>query len=360
MLVTRRLFLGAASAGLAGLGGILSDRTAFAAETELFAAAWMEHGTAGFSILDGDGNELTSVPLPDRGHDVASDRAGRWAVAFARRPGNFAVAVDRSGRAEPVAFTTPEDRHFFGHGVFSPDGRLLWATENDFDNVAGMIGVYDVAAGFRCIGEFPSYGIDPHELILMPDGRTLCIANGGIETHPDFGRAKLNLAAMEPSIVFVDTTNGELLEKHAPPPELSRLSTRHMDIDGRGNVWVGCQYEGPGSDRPPLILRVTRGEGYREIMLPEADQAGLANYIGSVAANRAEGVIAVTSPHGNCALLIDAATGNLSRRVEETDVCGVAARGGSFLLSSGEGRFGEARFGRSWDNHIARLPATKG
>ncbi len=25
------------------------------------------------------------------------------------------------------------------------------------------------------------------------DGRTLAIANGGIETHPDFGRAELNI-----------------------------------------------------------------------------------------------------------------------------------------------------------------------
>ena len=32
----------------------------------------------------------------------------------------------------------------------------------------------------------------------------LFIANGGIETHPDLGRMKLNLHQMEPSIAFVD------------------------------------------------------------------------------------------------------------------------------------------------------------
>lgn len=354
MIMTRRLFLGTATAGLAGLSGLLPE-PALAAGKDLYAAAWMQNGGAGFSILDGDGAELITVSLPDRGHDVATDGTGRWAVGFARRPGTFAVAVDRTRDSAPIAFSTPEDRHFFGHGVFSPDNRLLYATENDFDNAAGMIGIYDVAAGFSRIGEFPSYGIDPHELILMPDGKTLCIANGGIETHPDFGRAKLNLASMEPSVVFVDTGSGELLEKHTPPPELFRLSTRHMDIDAQGNVWVGCQYEGPETDEPPLLLRVTKGEGYKPVMLPDEARHGLANYVGSVAANRAEHRLVITSPHGNCALVIDTVSGNLVKKIEEANVCGAAAQGAGFLLSSANGDFGRAKLGRSWDNHIARL-----
>ncbi|WP_158285752.1 DUF1513 domain-containing protein [Pseudohoeflea suaedae] len=354
MIMTRRLFIGTATAGLAGLSGLL-PKPAIAAGKDLFAAAWIQNGGAGFSILDGDGNELTSVSLPDRGHDVATDRAGRWAVAFARRPGTFAVAVDRQNGSEPIPFSTPEDRHFFGHGVFSPDGRVLYATENDYDNAAGMIGIYDVTAGFNRIGEFPSYGIDPHELILMPGGKTLCIANGGIETHPDFGRAKLNLASMEPSVVFVDIESGELLEKHTPPADLFRLSTRHMDIDAAGNVWVGCQYEGPETDEPPLLLRVTMGEGYKPIMLPDQARHGLANYVGSVAANRSENRLVITSPHGNCALVLDTRSGNLVERIAEKNVCGAVAQGSGFLLSSAEGDFGEAKLGRSWDNHIARL-----
>ena len=354
MIMTRRFFIGTATAGLAGLSGLLPEPV-LAADKDLFAAAWIQNGGAGFSILDGDGNELTSVSLPDRGHDVATDRVGRWAVAFARRPGTFAVAVDRQNGSEPIPFSTPEDRHFFGHGVFSPDGRLLYATENDYDNAAGMIGIYDVTAGFNRIGEFPSYGIDPHELILMPDGKTLCIANGGIETHPDFGRAKLNLASMEPSVVFVDIESGELLEKHTPPADLFRLSTRHMDMDAGGNVWVGCQYEGPETDEPPLLLRVTKGEGYKPIMLPDEARHGLANYVGSVAANRTENRLVITSPHGNCALVLDTKSGNLVEKIEEKNVCGAVAQGAGFLLSSAEGDFGTAKLGRSWDNHIARL-----
>ncbi|MGT2465595.1 DUF1513 domain-containing protein [Mesorhizobium atlanticum] len=30
----------------------------------------------------------------------------------------------------------------------------------------------------------------PHELLLLGDGRTLAIANGGIETHPDIWQGR--------------------------------------------------------------------------------------------------------------------------------------------------------------------------
>ena len=47
-----------------------------------------------------------------------------------------------------------------------------------------MIGVRDAQDGYRQIGELPSDGIGPHEATLMPDGKTLVVANGGIRTHP--------------------------------------------------------------------------------------------------------------------------------------------------------------------------------
>lgn len=354
---SRRLFLAGSAAGLAAVSGLLPVGAAQTqAARDLFAAAWLKGGTAGFSILDGNGAVLRTVALPDRGHDVAADAGGRWAVAFARRPGTFAVAVDRTRNAEPVLFTAPDGRHFFGHGVFSADGKLLYATENDYETAEGVIGVYVVADGFRRVGEFPSFGIDPHELLLMPDGRTLVVANGGIETHPDFGRAKLNLSTMQPSMVFIDTATGALIEKHTLPTNLSRLSTRHIDIDAREHVWIGCQWEGGDGERPPLVMKLARGDGLTPLTLHDGPQARLANYVGSVAVNRAEGHLAVTSPHGNCAIIIDTATGNVLRLVDDTDVCGVAARGPDFLLSSGEGRFGDTRQDFSFDNHIARLP----
>ena len=100
--------------------------------------------------------------LPDRGHDVTWSPVTGQAVVFARQPGTFAVIFDATGRSAPQTLSSVPGRHFFGHGAFSPDGRLLYATENDFDNARAVVGVYDVGGGFARIGEFDTQGVGAH------------------------------------------------------------------------------------------------------------------------------------------------------------------------------------------------------
>lgn len=326
-----------------------------------FAAAYKDSdGRFGVALLADDGTICARVALPDRGHDIACDRAARRAVAFARRPGYFAVVFDLNRRAEPVTIQAGPGRHFFGHGVFSPDGRLLYATENDFEAARGLIGVYDATDGFRRVGEFDTHGMDPHELLLMPDGRTLAVANGGIETHPDFGRAKLNLATMQPSLVFLDRIHGTLVEKHRLAADLHQLSIRHMAIDGAGWCWFGCQYEGATGDAPPLVGLARPGDAIRLLDLPGKAWAGFGNYVGSVACNRVTDRVAVTSPRGNLLATFDAASGRLVGRKRLNEVCGLAAQAGGFFATTGTGDIRPARGAPGhvnlvWDNHVLRL-----
>ncbi len=177
-----------------------------------------------------------------------------------------------------------------------------------------MVGVYDATDGFSRIGEFPTHGVGPHEMLLMPDGRTLAVANGGIETHPDFGRAKLNLPTMQPSLVFLDRENGALLESHRLPPSLHQLSIRHMAIAADGHVWFGCQHEGPQSEQPALVGVARPGEELALVDMPRDVLSGLRNYVGSVAANVEAGTVAVSSPQGNNLVILDASAGRWSRQ----------------------------------------------
>lgn len=328
----------------------------------MFATAYQSlDGAYGVALLDPDGKMLRSIDLPDRGHDVTFDRVSGRAVAFARQPGTFALVFDRGGAAPPKTIASVEGRHFYGHGVFSPDGRLLYATENDYEAARGMVGVYDTTDAFRRVGEFSTHGVGPHDMLLCGDGRTLVVANGGIETHPDFGRAELNLTTMKPSLVFLDRLTGDLLERHELPPGLHQLSIRHMDVDAAGTVWFGCQHRGPDSERPSLVGRARRGERFELIPLPPEPLSRLRNYVGSVAANRDAGTVALSSPHGNALLVLDAADGSVvvSRTLEE--VCGIAPEAGGFLASTGTGRLVTPegvdliRADCAWDNHMLRI-----
>ncbi|WP_407941222.1 DUF1513 domain-containing protein [Mesorhizobium xinjiangense] len=360
-LIERRDFLKAAGAGFFAA---MAPRAALAtiAADAVFATAYKDRqGGFGVAVLSEDARLLHTVPLPDRGHDITSDPVSGRSVAFARRPGQFAVVFDHRGGSPPQTIAAAPGRHFFGHGVFSPDGRLLYATENDFEAAAGLIGIYDATEGFKRVGEFPTHGMDPHEVLMMPGGRTLAIANGGIETHPDFGRAKLNLATMEPSLVFVDRETGDLVEKHSLAADLHQLSIRHMDIDGSGRVWFGCQYEGPATDRPQLIGTARPGEEGKLVALPADIVGGFRNYIGSVAANRQAGTVAVSSPQGNRLVVIEAKGGKVLSDQAMTEVCGLAPEDAGFMATTGTGaiapagRKTESLPGYVWDNHLLRI-----
>jgi hypothetical protein len=362
-LIDRRDFLRAA-----GVTFLSSLAPAAFAETlaadAVFATAYQRRdGAYGAAILSEAGKILHTIDLPDRGHGIAYDPVSGRSVVFARQPGTFFVAFDPAGRTPPITVESVAGRHFFGHGVFSPDGKLLYATENDFDNAAGMIGVYDARNGFARIGEFPTYGVGPHELLLLGDKSTIAIANGGIETHPDFGRAKLNLPTMKPSYVLVDRETGHLIEKHELPPALHQLSIRHMDTDETGAVWFGCQHEGPATERPALVGRAVRGKELELIGMPEDVLSGFRNYIGSVAANRDAGTIAVTSPQGNSYAVIEAASQKVVAVERLTEVCGVAPDHSGFMVTTGTGTIVEFD-GKSsedaehvWDNHVLRIEA---
>ena len=359
--IDRRDFLRAAGVGIMAAMAPSAWSKTLAADA-VFATAFVKRdGSYGAAVLSEAGEVLHAIDLPDRGHDVTFDRVSGRSVVFARQPGTFAVVFDHTGRDKPLTIACVTGRHFFGHGVFSVDGALLYATENDFDSAAGVVGVYDARAKFSRIGEFPTYGMGPHELLLLGDGRTLAIANGGIETHPDFGRAELNIATMKPSYVLVDRITGDLVEKHELPPALHQLSIRHMDIDRSGTVWFGCQYRGPGTERPLLVGRAARGKDLQLMDMPQDVLSGFRNYIGSVAANPVAGTVAVSSPEGNSLAVIDAASGRIVTAKALVEVCGVAPDGSGFMATTGAGEIVEAggttrsELDYVWDNHMLRI-----
>ncbi|MCB1498502.1 MAG: DUF1513 domain-containing protein [Bauldia sp.] len=358
MAIDRRRFL----ASIAAVGALPFATLTRADGAPTFIAARMD-GSNAFSVavLDLAGDVLFIEELDARAHDIAVSPDRATAVVFARRPGWFALAIDLAGRQRVASFAPPAGRHFYGHGFFSADGRLLYATENDWDGERGVLGVYDPAASYARIGELETGGIEPHEAMLLSDGRTIAIANGGIATNPDFGRTKLNLATMAPSLVYLDAATGDVLERAELPTSLHQLSIRHMAEAADGSVWFGGQYEGAETDVVDLVGAHRRGGQPTLVTAAPDAYSGMRQYVGAVAANRDGTRIAATSPVGGRMLVFDVATGNVVSIRDVADVCGVTGDGGDFFSSDGRGRLwrGETLLSEdpsvAWDNHIRRI-----
>ncbi len=310
--------------------------------------------------LDGTGRILGEFPLPGRGHGVAVSRDGRRAVAFARRPGRFAIPFDPATMRPSAPLPLPANRHFYGHGLFSADGERLLTSQNDFDAGRGVLAVHDVRRDHRRIGEFATHGIGPHECLLSDDGRSAVIANGGILTHPDYPRRKLNLDSMDSTLVRLDLASGDLLARASLPPALYQLSMRHLAATPDGATWFCCQHEGVATEQPPLIGRWDRNGEIRLIDLPAAVTRLMRNYAGSIAATPDGRRIAVTSPRGGIIVVLDGRSGAFLESISLPDTCGIAPSGDGFMATAGTGTVllggkTDAHPDIAWDNHMVML-----
>ncbi|MEP5730177.1 MAG: DUF1513 domain-containing protein [Sulfitobacter sp.] len=350
----RRQFLG----GLLAAGLIPPPSWADAGSPAFLSAAAKPDGSFVLCGIAADMQIRFELALPARGHAAAAHPSRPEAVAFARRPGTFAVVIDCVTGRQKARLTTPEGRHFYGHGAFSAEGDLLYTTENDYEVGRGRIGVWDVRKGYARVDEWDSGGIGPHDIKRLPGAETLVVANGGIDTHPDTGRTKLNIPTMAPNITYLD--NGTVLDTKVLPRGMHKNSIRHLAVSPKGQVAFGMQWQG---DEPPTTLVGVHqlGGDLRFMNAPATDLRDMQSYVGSIAFSADRKTIAVTSPRGGVLQLFDAEAGHLIRSMPFEDVCGVAPLDSRFVASSGNGGMYQIsdeagthlqQVNRAWDNHL--------
>jgi hypothetical protein len=302
-------------------------------------------------VADSAGMPLRQIALPARGHGVASNSVLHHAVAFARRPGTFFQVFDYQTGESIKLRVADKNRHYYGHGVYSNDGQWLYATEGERGSSRGIIGVYDVVAGYEKVAEFSQFGLGPHEVIVMPDD-TLAIGVGGVHTN---GREPLNIASMKPSLSYLDR-NGELIEQVGLAD--NKLSIRHLAHDGSKTVLCGQQYRGEPDEYPSLLAMHTQGKALTPLKGEPEQWARFNHYIASIAAT--DEWILATSPRGNCYGIWSKHTQQLVELSPLPDASGVVVQGDEFRVSSGAGSVVSqaspgnkvtARSGVQWDNH---------
>ncbi len=373
--LTRRSFLLAGGAGLlatvplarAGLRAVHRRDEIFLSASD--DAAGRHYVTA----CDLHGRALFSVEVETRCHGVAlhASQPGR-AIVVARRPGTLAYDVDVHAGAVRRRLESASDRHFYGHAAFSRDGRVLFTSENDIPHGRGVVAVRD-ADDLRVLAEIPTYGVGPHEILALPDGHTLAIANGGLVTDLADGKQRrrdLNIPEMDPSLVFVDVRDGRLLEQARPDDHFA--SVRHLALAPDGTVAVAMQYEGPETNPYPVLGLHRGGAAIASVAAPRELRVRMQRYAASVCV-APTGVAAVTCPRGDTVALFSTASGELVESHAVRDAGGVTTTtdGTRFLVTTGAGemhvfdartgtRVGDAERNAEirWDNHAVTTTRT--
>ena len=350
-MATRRAFLaGLAASALPRMTWADAGNPAYLAAAKLPDESYALHG------LSTAGTTLFTLPLPARGHAACAHPTRAQAVAFARRPGTYALVLDAVTGTIAHRLTPPDGRQFNGHGAFSADGAVLFTSEQVASGSAGRLGLWDTATYTR-MGEVATGGIGPHDVRLLPGGG-LVVANGGIETDAT-DRTKLNIPSMQPNLAYL-SANGVIDDIITLDQTLHQNSIRHLALCDGGTAFA-MQWEGDAAETPPLFGLHRPGQKPQLFALPEIDAPAMKNYAGSIAVSG--DVIALTSAHGGVVARF-ALDGTPQPLITRADASGVAPHEGGFLLSDGQGAVSllstdglqplttEAL---AWDNHLIAL-----
>lgn len=356
-MTTRRGFL----ASLMAASALPSLSWADAGNPAYLAAAKMADGSFALHGLTAGGATVFAIPLPARGHAATAHPTRPEAVAFARRPGTYAVILDCVSGAVLSRLAPPEDSQFNGHGSYSRNGAVLYTSEVIAATSEGRIGLWDAGNSYRRVGSWPSGGIGPHDLKRLPGSDTLVVANGGIRTDPQ-DRTKLNIETMRPNLAYLDGS-GTIIDLIELPSDYRQNSIRHLAVTADSTVAFALQWEGDPAEPAPLLGLHRHGTAPILCAVPESEMFVMQGYAGSIAFDRAGQEVAITSSHGG-AVQIYGRDGGFLAGLPRPDASGIAAAETGFVLTDGFGVVSSitdhalrpmTSGSALWDNHLVAL-----
>ncbi|MCK5902594.1 MAG: DUF1513 domain-containing protein [Cocleimonas sp.] len=343
-----------------------STKTASKAHTLLYSAAMNRRGEYVVVAVSDQGKIIFKTPLPARAHAMIMRPKQNEVIVFARRPDYFIFVLNAQTGQVIHRLKSDDNRPLCGHGVFSKTGDKLYVTANDIDHQHSVIQVLDAKNNYQKIKEFSSGGIGAHEVRLLSDGKTLVVANGGILTHPESGRAKLNLETMTPALTYLDKMQGRVIANYQLEKRYHQLSIRHLAVNQEDTVCFAMQYQGARDDQFPLVGFHQKGQTELQLsQLPSLVLSAMKNYCGSVCVDQSGHRFAISSPRGNL-ITTWSDQGTFINAQTLQDGCGIAtsATTKAFYFSSGTGDIhhyygkenkrlplGQFKHYR-WDNHL--------
>lgn len=236
-------------------------------------------------MIDLDTGALDRIVIGFLGHGVTVNPRNPSCVAVFEKRGSGAALVDLRAKRRLGLIVPSAGRHFYGHGAYVNGGAELLSIESDLTTKKGVIVVRD-GTSFETLAEFPSYGQSPHDCVLVDDGKTLVVTNGG----GDIGSTEA------PSVAYVDVASEKLKEKvtFGDP----KINAGHVAIRENGDLVVcSAPRDGLGEGS---IGGVTLRRGKRKPERMRTPKALVDGLVGESLSACVRGSIAgVTTPSAN-------------------------------------------------------------
>ncbi len=279
--------------------------------------------------LDHSPRAPKTIPLSFFAHGVSPNPiAPNKAVLFEKK-GKGSCEVDLVAGTVLRTVATTEERQFYGHGDWLPDGRILFATETITSGAyEGVIAVRD-GKTLELIDTFPSHGSAPHDCRLIDGGKVLVATNGGGAID----------GGAPPNVAWVEVASGKLLDK-VDIPNVT-WNAGHFALSAKGDLAVVSAAREGLPDLPHQNGGVTlRPAGGKAVAMDQPTDVTqhLTGETLSVCIHEPTGVVAATTPLGDCVTFWDVAKCSLVKKLDLRRARGVSLTLDQkyFVISHGE------------------------
>lgn len=227
------------------------------------------------------------IPINFLAHGVIIDPKNYFRAILFEKIGPGACEIDLHSMKMTNIITTNNEKYFYGHGAFSIDAKYIFCTETYLNNKKGIIAIRD-ADTMQYLGEFPTYGDNPHECKLTDNGKTMVVTNAGSSIGGN----------IMPSVTYIDMASQQLKERVLLTNK--RLNTGHMAIGNNGSLVVAsAPREGLSkTDLGGVSIRPTN-LNMQSISLPSDIVNSMKGEALSVIIHNKKDIAAVTHPDGN-------------------------------------------------------------
>ena len=220
-------------------------------------------------------------------HGIIIDPNNKKRLVVFEKFGPGATEIDLNNHTVSKNIAPSKNKYFDGHGAFNQSGDYLYCTETNLNNHKGTIVVRD-GRNFKALGEFSTYGENPHDCRLVDDGATLVVTNAGSTSNTSTG----------PSVTYIDVPTQELKERVTLTNE--QLNTGHIDIAKNGSLVVAsAPREGLDKTNPGGVSIRSGNQTMLSMTEPEIVIDQMTGEALSVIVDNKLNIAAVTHPDSN-------------------------------------------------------------
>lgn len=286
-------------------------------------------GGLGFALdildLDAPGDEPERIVTPFLPHGFSPHPLAPHRAAVFEKRGPGGGVVDLVEKRFLGVIPPKPGHHFYGHGVHSADGQVIFAVESRLADGEGVITVRD-GTTFAIVDEFPSFGDRPHDCMLVDGGSVLAVTNGGGSRS----------SARPGSVSFVSVADRRLLDRRDIVTQ--KLNAGHFAITGTGALAVvSAPREGLGETEIGGVSLSGDAGKLSYMAEPQALAARMTGEALSVCIDEASGHVVVTHPYAHLVSIWHLGRRALVKHLELESPRGVVltADGRYFVISFG-------------------------